>query len=171
MVAFKIASGDLTYSRLLERVGSLGRPVLLSTGAAAFAEVRVAVETLLCHGAPGVALLHCSLAYPTGLDDANLHRSIISAGITTPKASLTALASSIIDLQRASSAGTPIIRSRVAPVSTLIGLKQTLAHSLNQMCERISPRTGASNPASSSARPSASTRSDRLPSGSPIGNL
>ena len=74
MAAFKIASGDLTYLPLLERVGSLGRPVLLSTGAATFAEVRTAVETLLSHGASGVALLHCSLAYPTRLDDANLRR-------------------------------------------------------------------------------------------------
>jgi exopolysaccharide biosynthesis WecB/TagA/CpsF family protein len=74
MVVFKIASGDVTYSPLLERVGSLGRPVLLSTGAATFAEVRAAVETLLSHGASGVALLHCSLAYPTRLADANLRR-------------------------------------------------------------------------------------------------
>ena len=74
MVAFKIASADLTYSPLLERVGSLGRPVLLSTGAATFAEVRTAVETLVYRGAPGVALLHCSLAYPTRLADANLRR-------------------------------------------------------------------------------------------------
>ena len=74
MVAFKIASGDLTYSPLLERVGGLGRPVLLSTGAATFDEVRTAVETLLSRGAPGVALLHCSLAYPTRLADANLRR-------------------------------------------------------------------------------------------------
>jgi exopolysaccharide biosynthesis WecB/TagA/CpsF family protein len=74
MAAFKIASGDVTYSALLERVGSLGRPVLLSTGAATFAEVRTAVETLLSHGAPGVALLHCSLAYPTRVADANLRR-------------------------------------------------------------------------------------------------
>ena len=74
MVAFKIASGDLTYSPLLARIGSLGRPVLLSTGGATVDEVRGAVETLLSHGAPGVALLHCSLAYPTSLGDANLRR-------------------------------------------------------------------------------------------------
>ena len=74
MAAFKIASGDLTHSPLLERVGSLGRPVLLSTGAATFAEVRAALDTLLSHGAPGVALLHCTLAYPTRLADANLGR-------------------------------------------------------------------------------------------------
>jgi N-acetylneuraminate synthase len=74
MVAFKVASGDLTHRPLLERIGGLGRPVLLSTGASTFAEVRVAVETLLSSGAPGIALLHCSLAYPTRLADANLRR-------------------------------------------------------------------------------------------------
>jgi exopolysaccharide biosynthesis WecB/TagA/CpsF family protein len=74
MVAFKIASGDLTYSPLLERIGGLGRPVLLSTGAATLDEVRRAVETVSSHGATEVALLHCSLAYPTSLADANLRR-------------------------------------------------------------------------------------------------
>ena len=87
MVAFKIASGDLTYSPLLELVGSLGRPVLLSTGAATLAEVRRAVETLSSHGAPGVALLHCSLAYPTALSDANLQR-IDALGAAFPDAVL-----------------------------------------------------------------------------------
>ena len=74
MVAFKIASGDLTYPPLLELIGSLGRPILLSTGAATLDEVRLAVETLSSHGAPNVALLHCSLAYPTSMADANLRR-------------------------------------------------------------------------------------------------
>jgi N-acetylneuraminate synthase len=74
MAAFKVASGDLTYSSLLQRVAGYGRPVLLSTGAATFDEVRVAVDTLLSAGAPDVALLHCSLAYPTRLKDANLRR-------------------------------------------------------------------------------------------------
>ena len=74
MAAFKIASGDLTYTPLLEHVAGLGLPVLLSTGAATFVEVRTAAETLSSRGAPGVALLHCSLAYPTKLVDANLRR-------------------------------------------------------------------------------------------------
>lgn len=74
MPAFKIASGDLTFTPLLKRAAGLQRPVLISTGAATFEEVRTGVKTLLSAGAIGVALLHCSLAYPTKVADANLRR-------------------------------------------------------------------------------------------------
>ena len=74
MAAFKIASGDLTYSQLLEHIAGFGRPVLLSTGASTLDEVRQAVGTLTRSGAREIALLHCSLAYPTKPQDANLSR-------------------------------------------------------------------------------------------------
>ncbi|MFO7894455.1 MAG: N-acetylneuraminate synthase family protein [Longimicrobiales bacterium] len=73
MPAFKIASADITHLPLLEEIGGYGLPVLLSTGASTMAEVKTAVDTLDRAGAP-VALLHCSLAYPTPVDEANLLR-------------------------------------------------------------------------------------------------
>lgn len=73
MPAFKIASADITHLPLLREVASFGRPVLLSTGASSMDEVRAAVEALAPSGVP-VGLLHCSLAYPTQIDDANLRR-------------------------------------------------------------------------------------------------
>src|ERR1700682_5692127 len=63
-----------------------------------------------------------------------------------------------IDLHSESSAGALVIRSSVAPVSALMGLKQTLPHSFNQMFQRILSRTGASMPDSLSALLSAITR-------------
>jgi len=55
----------------------------------------------------------------------------------------TILKRSIIVLHSESSPGSLVIRSSVAPVTALIGLKQTLPHSFNQMFQRILSRTGA----------------------------
>jgi N-acetylneuraminate synthase len=73
MEAFKIASADLTNHPLLEVVASFGRPVIQSTGASTFEEIDRAVDLVRSAGAP-LALLHCNLAYPTPLKDANLRR-------------------------------------------------------------------------------------------------
>ncbi len=73
MAAFKIASADITDLPLLRAVAAYGRPVLMSTGASTLDEVAVALDTVRAAGAP-VALLHCSLSYPTAVPDANLGR-------------------------------------------------------------------------------------------------
>lgn len=73
MAAFKIASADITDLPLLRAVAAYGRPVLMSTGASTLDEVAVALDTVREAGAP-VALLHCSLSYPTAVPDANLGR-------------------------------------------------------------------------------------------------
>jgi N-acetylneuraminate synthase len=73
MAAFKIASADLTNLPLIRHVAGFGKPILLSTGASLFAEIETAVRAIQeFHGE--IALLHCSLAYPTPLKDANLKR-------------------------------------------------------------------------------------------------
>ena len=73
MKAYKIASADLTNVPLLQAAASCGKPMLLSTGASTMEEVHRAVEAIASYDVP-VALLHCSLVYPTALRDANLHR-------------------------------------------------------------------------------------------------
>lgn len=69
---FKIASGDLTYHQLLTYIAQKGRPVVLSTGAAHLAEIKDAVDVIKRAGNEQIILLHCTLAYPTPLDRANL---------------------------------------------------------------------------------------------------
>jgi sialic acid synthase SpsE len=75
--AFKVASGDLTHVPLLRRIGSFGRPVLLSTGLATPEEVDAALAAI-AEGAgaaarrPPVVLLHCVSLYPPRPGDANL---------------------------------------------------------------------------------------------------
>lgn len=71
--AFKIASADVTNAPLLKAVARFGKPVILSTGASTYDEVARAVEMISAGGAP-VAVLHCSLAYPTPVGEANLRR-------------------------------------------------------------------------------------------------
>jgi N-acetylneuraminate synthase len=60
----KISSGDVTNLPMLEVVGALGLPVVLSTGMADMAEVEAAVVTLRAAGAPDLALLQCVSNYP-----------------------------------------------------------------------------------------------------------
>jgi sialic acid synthase SpsE len=69
--AVKIASPDLVNRPLLERAASLGRPLLVSTGASTVEEIGRAVAWLGERGAD-FALLHCVSAYPTPEQDLNL---------------------------------------------------------------------------------------------------
>jgi len=69
MPAFKIASGDLTNARLLDRVVKTHKPVLVSTGFATVKEIdwlaaRVPKDRL--------CLLHCIGAYPTPPEQVHL---------------------------------------------------------------------------------------------------
>ncbi|HVN25592.1 MAG TPA: N-acetylneuraminate synthase family protein [Syntrophorhabdales bacterium] len=77
--AFKIASGDLTFSPLLRKVGSFGKPVLLSTGMADLEEVRLAIRTLQESGSRHIALLHCVSNYPPRFEQVNLKAMVTMA--------------------------------------------------------------------------------------------
>ncbi len=75
--AFKIASGDCNYTKLLETIAQTGKPVLLSTGATTLEEVQESQETISnIHRSLGIeprlVLLHCVVSYPTSDSDANL---------------------------------------------------------------------------------------------------
>src|SRR5262245_62887 len=69
--AFKISSGDLTNSRLLQYVGGKQKPVILSTGMSDLAEVIEAVSVLNAAGCDNPILLHCVSNYPADPADVN----------------------------------------------------------------------------------------------------
>jgi N,N'-diacetyllegionaminate synthase len=69
---FKIASGQLVETPFLEYVAKLGKPLIVSTGMATFAEVREAVEALRRTSNEQFAVLQCTTNYPTELADANV---------------------------------------------------------------------------------------------------
>lgn len=62
--AWKIASGEVNNTPLMERVLKTGLPILVSTGMSPIAEVDRAVEMIKAAGAP-LAVLQCSSIYPT----------------------------------------------------------------------------------------------------------
>jgi N,N'-diacetyllegionaminate synthase len=70
---FKIASGDLTFTPLLEKVAKTGKAVVLSTGASYLDEVRTAVATLKNAGCTDLTVLHCTASYPPSWNDMNLN--------------------------------------------------------------------------------------------------
>lgn len=70
--AYKIASFEIVDIPLVEYVASKGKPVILSTGIAGKEEVAEAVEICRKVGNNQIALLKCTSAYPTPLDQVNL---------------------------------------------------------------------------------------------------
>lgn len=70
--AFKVASGDLTFIPLLKKIGSFGKPIILSTGMAYPGEIETAITRLRLSGSGDVALLHCVSNYPPKYEKINL---------------------------------------------------------------------------------------------------
>jgi N-acetylneuraminate synthase len=69
---YKIASYELLWDDLLAACAGTGRPVLLSTGMARIDEIQHAVSVLRHNGCEQPTLLHCTSAYPTPCNEANL---------------------------------------------------------------------------------------------------
>ena len=69
--AYKVASGDLTNTPLLEYIAKLGKPMLISTGASTLEEIHIAYETVARYQEQ-ICLLHCTSGYPTDYEHLNL---------------------------------------------------------------------------------------------------
>lgn len=78
--AWKIASGDITWERLIQRCGATGKPVIVSTGMSSLQDAQRALFWATRAGAAGVALLHCVSAYPVPKGSENL-RAIATLGM------------------------------------------------------------------------------------------
>ncbi len=75
--AIKIASGDLTFEPVIRAAARTGKPVIVSTGLGTDEEIDRAVGWLTEEIGAGqlgerVVLLHCVVAYPTPIEEANL---------------------------------------------------------------------------------------------------
>jgi len=72
---FKIPSCEITNLPYLRRIGSLKKPVLLSTGMADLSEIGKALEVLEKATIPKnrITVLHCNTEYPTPMEDVNLN--------------------------------------------------------------------------------------------------
>ena len=70
----KIPSGEITNLPFLRYVGSLGLPVILSSGMSTMKEIADALLILEQTGLPRaqITVLHCTTEYPTPMDEVNL---------------------------------------------------------------------------------------------------
>lgn len=71
MDVFKISSSDITNKPFIKYISSLGKPIILSTGASHLHEIYEALSWIKEKNNP-TALLHCVLNYPTADKNANL---------------------------------------------------------------------------------------------------
>lgn len=75
--AYKVASGDLTFFPLIEKVAASGKPIIFSSGLADVPSIKRALACAegvwkRCGVVGETAVLHCVSAYPTPPEDANL---------------------------------------------------------------------------------------------------
>ncbi len=70
--AYKIASFEITDIPFIEYIASKGKPIIMSTGIATLGDIEEAIKA--CHrmGNYEIALLKCTSAYPSPLEDINL---------------------------------------------------------------------------------------------------
>jgi N-acetylneuraminate synthase/sialic acid synthase len=69
--AFKIASGDIKSTPLLEHVAKFGKPMILSTGGAMVEDVQRAYETVMAIN-PQLGILQCTAGYPAAFEELDL---------------------------------------------------------------------------------------------------
>jgi len=69
---YKIASFENTDLPLIRRVAATGKPMIISTGMATFAELDQTVEAARSAGCKDLVLLKCTSTYPSTPDDSNI---------------------------------------------------------------------------------------------------
>jgi N,N'-diacetyllegionaminate synthase len=76
---FKIPSGEITNLPYLQKIGSLKKKVIVSTGMCVMSEIEDAVNVLIASGTlkENISILHCTTDYPTAMENVNL-RAMLS---------------------------------------------------------------------------------------------
>jgi len=72
VLAYKVASGDITNIPLLKKIALKNLPIILSTGMSNLDEIKEAIKTIRQAKNNQIVLMHCVCAYPTSTKDCNL---------------------------------------------------------------------------------------------------
>lgn len=72
VLAYKIASFEITDIPLIEYVASKDKPIIISTGVAELEDIEEAIDACRRMGNNQISLLKCTSAYPTPLEEMNL---------------------------------------------------------------------------------------------------
>ena len=70
--AYKVASFEIVDIPLIEYIAGKGKPLMISTGMATIDEIEEAVQAARGAGVSQIALLKCTSAYPTTVEEMNL---------------------------------------------------------------------------------------------------
>ncbi len=73
VTAWKVASGEVSNSQLLDAVAATGQAVLVSSGMSAWSELDAAVDRLRRGGAGPLAVLQCTSVYPQAPEQVGLN--------------------------------------------------------------------------------------------------
>ena len=69
---YKVSSGLLTCTPIIDEIVRLGKPIILSTGMAGIKEIKEILGSIETLSPDMIAILHCVSLYPTELEDLNL---------------------------------------------------------------------------------------------------
>jgi N,N'-diacetyllegionaminate synthase len=72
VLAYKVASYELTHLPLVRYMARFGKPMIVSTGAATLEEVVQTVDAIIATGNDQIVLLQCTARYPAPLDALNI---------------------------------------------------------------------------------------------------
>lgn len=69
---YKISSGDITHTPLIEKAAATGKPVIISTGKSEVEDIRRALKAAQNTSNSQISLMHCVSVYPTPPEELNL---------------------------------------------------------------------------------------------------
>ncbi|MFH2066169.1 MAG: pseudaminic acid synthase [Pseudomonadota bacterium] len=159
--AHKVASFEIVDSALLRKIGTTGKPVILSTGMASLREIDEAVSLLQNAGTTDIALLKCTSAYPAAPEDMNLRTiphlshafglpaglSDHTTGIAAPVAAV-ALGACIIEkhltLSRADKGPDSAFSLEPAEFQSMVTAVREAQKALGRICYTLSEKEAAS---------------------------
>ena len=136
---FKVASRDLTNIPLLKKLGSIGKPVIISTGMASIEDIDVAIETLKLSN-DKLIITQCTSQYPCDVRNVNLRAMSTLRDKYKVNVGLSDHTSGVIISSAAAAIGAPVIEKHVSLDRTMKGTDQpgSLEESgLNKLVEYI----------------------------------